>query len=129
MRNASLSWHEGAASRNYEAETWDEFKYDNLNNKIFNLITQINSVSRRIQDDTNNITRGLNKLSGYYGNITDYDEYISQMKQILNFRCNNLADINKTIMNNIKQSVTTLTKQDTKLVNDLEILNQMMKRG
>ena len=121
MRNSSLSWHEGAASKNYEAESWDEFKYDNLNNKIFNLITQINSVSRRIQDDTSNVSRGLNKLSSYYG--------ISQMKQILNFRCNNLAEVNKTIMDNIKQSVTTLTKKDAKLMNDLETINQMMKRG
>ncbi len=129
MRNSSLSWHEGSASKNYEAESWNEFKYDNLNNKIFNLITQINSVSRRIQDDTSNVTRGLNKLSSYYGGVTDYDEYISQMKQILNFRCNNLAEVNKTIMNSIKQSVTTLRSKDAKLINDLEIINQMMKRG
>lgn len=129
MRNSSLSWHESSASKHYEAETWDEFKYDNLNNKIFNLITQINSVSRRIQDDTSDVSRGLNKLSSYYGSVDDYDEYISQMKQVLNFRSNNLAQVNQVIMNNIKQSVTSLTKKDTKLINDLEILDQMMKRG
>ena len=51
------------------------------------------------------------------------------MKQVLNFRSNNLAQVNQVIMNNIKQSVTSLTKKDTKLINDLEILDQMMKRG
>ena len=129
MRNSSLSWHEGAASKNYEAESWNEFKYDNLNNKIFNLITQINSVSRRIQDDSSNVARGLNKLSSYYGSVSDYDEYISQMKQVLNFKCNNLAQVNKTIMNNIKDSVSKLTQKDSKLINDLEIIDQMMRRG
>ena len=129
MRSGSLSWHEGAASKHYEADTWEEFKYDNLNNRIFNLITQIISVSRRIQDDTSDVSRGLSKLSSYYGNVDDYDEYISQMKQVLNFRSNNLTQINKEIMNNIKQSVTSLQKKDKRLINDIEIINQMMKRG
>ena len=128
-RHGSLAWHEGAASRNNEPNKYNEFKYDNEHNKIFSILEQINTVTRRIQDDTADVVRGINRLDNLYGSCTDYDEYVKDMKNIIMMRSSELADTNKKVMNNVSTSINSLTEKDTKLLNDIDLLNQMMKRS
>ena len=126
-RYGGLSWHETAASRNNSAKTFDEFKYDNLNNKIFDLLDKIKITARNIQDDTQDVIRSINRLSNRYGSVSDYDDYINDMKQVLAFSSGELLDASKGITNNIHDSLTALTEKDAKLMNDLELLNMMIK--
>ena len=128
-RHNGLSWHESAASRNNSAKTYNEFKYDNLNNKIFDLLDKIKITARNIQDDTQDVIRSINRLSNRYGSVSDYDEYINDMKQVLALSSGDLLDASKSITNNIHDSLTALTEKDAKLMNDLELLNMMIKGG
>jgi len=126
-RHNSISWHENTASRTNEPTEYDRFTYDNQNNKIFDILDRIKTVTRNIQSDTEDVIRGINRLSNQYGSCSDYDDYINNMKQILIFRNNELADTNKMIVNNIRDSVSTLTNKDQKLLNDIEVLTRMIK--
>ena len=127
-RRSSISWHENNGSSNNYPSTYDKFTYNNEGNKIFSLLEQINAVTRSIQSDTEEVVRGINRLSNKYGSCRDYDEYVKDMKDILILRNNDLVDTNKSIIKNMDESISSLTDKDTKLINDLEILNKMMNR-
>ena len=126
-RHNSVSWHENTASRNNEPTEFDKFTYNNQNNRIFDILDRIKAVTRDIQMDTEDVIRGINRLSNQYGSCSDYEDFINNMKQILIMRSNELTDTNKTIINNIKDSISTLSENDRKLLNDIEVLNRMMK--
>ncbi|MCR5224000.1 MAG: hypothetical protein K6C11_02520 [Bacilli bacterium] len=128
MRRGSISWHEGAASRFNEPDSFYEFKYDNLNNKIFDLLGRIDHLKRNIQEDTYDVVRAINRISNYYGSVTDYDEYLNDMKQVLMIRNNDLIDTTSNVAKNIRSSVSKLASKDAKLMRDLELLEQMLRK-
>ena len=127
-RHNGLSWHESAASKNCSAKTYNEFKYDNVNNKIFDLLDKIKIATKNIQDDTQDVIRSINRLSNRYGSVSDYDEYINDMKQVLLLSSGDLNDASNKIGKNIGNSVKAISDKDAKLINDLELLNLMLKR-
>ena len=123
-----LSWNESNASKNYEVEEFDKFEYDNVNNKIFNLVDRINSKARDIQDDVSDVVRGINRLSDKYELCSDYDEYINDMIHVLLLRSEDLSYMNKKILINISDSINSLSNKDAKLLIDIELITNMMKR-
>lgn len=123
-----LSWNESNASKNYEVEEFDKFEYDNVNNKIFNLVDRINSKARDIQDDVSDVVRGINRLSNKYELCSDYDEYINDMIHVLLLRSEDLSYMNKKILINISDSINSLSNKDAKLLIDIELITNMMKR-
>jgi hypothetical protein len=126
-RHNSVSWHENTASKNNEPTEFDRFTYNNQNNRIFDILDRIKNITRDIQFDTEDVIRGINRLSNQYGSCYDYDDYLNNMKQILIMRSNELVDTNKAIINNIKENISTLTNKDKNLINDIEVLNRMLK--
>ena len=123
-----LAWNENEASKIYEVQEFDKFKYDNESNKIFDLIDRINSKTRDVQDDVEDVIRALNRLSNKYENCYDYDEYIKDMVQVLVFRSADLANINKSVLKNIIEAVTELIKKDKSLLADIEFFTNLLKR-
>ena len=128
MRRGGISWHEGAASKFNEPDSFYEFKYDNLNNKIFDILSRIDYLKRNIQEDTYDVIRAINRISNYYGSVTDYDEYLNDMKQLLIIRNNDLLDTTGKVSRNIRNSISKLTSKDAKLIRDLELLDQMLRK-
>ena len=128
MRRGGISWHEGAASKFNEPDSFYDFKYDNLNNKIFDILSRIDYLKRNIQEDTYDVIRAINRISNYYGSVTDYDEYLNDMKQLLIIRNNDLLDTTGKVSRNIRNSISKLTSKDAKLIRDLELLDQMLRK-
>ena len=116
---------EQEANLTKEPEQYHELSYDNRNNKIFDLIDQIGSTIRKIDDDVLFVNNALNGLEREYGDDDSYTDYIEDARAVLNSANDSMKDIKQTLLKKMKENIEKYENQDE---NTLEAIRSLSEK-
>ena len=121
--------NESEASYPKEPTKFNDFTYDNTNNRLFNLLDDMRVTSNRICDDIDDVNDALDELEDKYEQEGSYDDYINDAIAVLSSNLNNFQDLVREILTSMKDNISEIENRDENLMNEIRSLQEKLKEG